>query len=509
MSSTVDLNKKRQEKAWKSGLLTSKDGTPKRTIANVMHVLTTHPAWAGTVAFDEFGQTTVTQNAPPMRPQDAPADYAPGDWSDDDTTRTAAWFASEIGFEPSPGMLDAAIQAVARKTIVHPVRDWLLSLAWDGTPRIDAFVGDYLGGSRSKYSAAVGRRWLISAVARAMIPGAKVDSMLVLEGVQGIGKSSALRLLAGAKWFADSGIAIGDKDSYQALRRKWIFELAELSSIRGREVERVKNFLSSQVDTYRASYGRRTQDYPRQVVFAGSTNDSEYLTDPTGARRFWPVRCAVIDLAAIERDRVQLWAEARAAYDAGEPWHLDTPDLRDLAAQEAAERAEEDPWETFIRRWLNDPIRAHRREEGITTADVLGGAIGMAAERITRGVTMRVGHVLRGMGYHRRQVRAADGSRAWMYFVTNYDPSGDAGDGSGDNSAAQGGSCHHVTTYQRDLYTHTRVDSSLSYRQPRGDDGDTVTTAEKGSVRVTTAQSVSSPAGDDGNRDAQREGGIS
>src|SRR5690606_13944988 len=133
-----------------------------------------------------------------MRETDAPATHEPGDWVDIDTTRSCAWFASEIGFEPTQSHMDQAVEAAARKTIVHPVRDWLSSLQWDGVERLNGFVADYLGGYRGPYSAAVGRRWLISAVARAFRPGAKADSMLILEGTQGIGKSSALRLLAGA-----------------------------------------------------------------------------------------------------------------------------------------------------------------------------------------------------------------------------------------------------------------------------------------------------------------------
>ena len=276
---------------WRSGLLRSDKGEPKRCLANVMHIFSMHPEWSSVLAFDAFGLAVVTRKRPPMRPQDAPHEYKLGDWTDEDSARTAAWFATEVGFEPPIAHIDQAVGAVARKHTVHPVRDYLSSLTWDGTPRIDGFASRYLGAYASPYSAAVGRRWLISAVARVFEPGCKVDSLLALEGKQGIGKSTALRVLTGAAWFADTGIAIGDKDSYQALRRKWIYEFSELASIRGRDIERVKSFLSSQVDTYRASYGRRTQDHPRQVVFAGSTNEAHYLADPSGSRRFWPLRC--------------------------------------------------------------------------------------------------------------------------------------------------------------------------------------------------------------------------
>lgn len=215
----ASLDAKRREAAWKNGLILSKEGEPKRSLANTMHVLAMHPAWDGVLAFDEFGQTVITGKEPPIREQDRPATYKPGDWTDADTVRTVGWFAEAVGFEPTATQVDQAVETIARKTMIHPVRDWLTSLKWDGVKRLDRFVPDYLGGDATPYTAAVGRCWLIAAVARVFAPGCKVDSLLCLEGSQGIGKSSAPRILAGAQWFADTGITIGDKDSYQALRR--------------------------------------------------------------------------------------------------------------------------------------------------------------------------------------------------------------------------------------------------------------------------------------------------
>jgi predicted P-loop ATPase len=450
---------------WRNGLITTEKGAPKRGLANVMHVLTMHPEWADVLAYDAFGLAVVTRKRPPMREQDAPQDYATGDWTDEDSARTAAWFAAKVGFEPGPKSVDEAVAAVARRRVVHPVRDWLASLTWDGNPRLSNLASGYLGAAPTAYGAAVGRRWLIAAVARVFEPGCKVDSLLGLEGEQGIGKSSALRLLAGADWFADTGITIGEKDSYQALRRKWIYEFAELASIRGREVERVKNFLSSQVDTFRASYGRRTQDHPRQVVFAGSTNESQYLADPTGSRRFWPLRCGIIDLRALERDRNQLWAEARVAYQAGEPWHLDTPELRALAAAEQAEREERDDWDDIVDRWLRRPMVDI--SGGVTTGDVLLGALGFAAERITPAATKRVGHVMARLSLQRRQVRVGGNRREWRYFAS--------GDTTGDDAPAENGSSHHVTSVTDDP-TYARDVLQDGARDARQQDNPVVTT---------------------------------
>lgn len=456
----------RRAKAWRTGLLLSPKGDPRRSLANVMHVLALHPNWTGVLAYDEFAQCVITRGAPPMREQDAPQAYVLGDWTDEDSARTAAWFAAEVGFEPDIGQVDHGIAAIARKVVVHPVRDWLRSLTWDGKPRLDAFVADYLGGARSAYSAAVGRRWLIAAVARVFRPGSKVDSMLVLEGVQGIGKSSALRVLAGTEWFADTGIEVGHKDSYQSLRRKWVYEFSELASIRGREIERVKNFLSSQVDTFRASFGRRTQDHPRQVVFAGSTNELHYLNDPTGARRFWPVRCTAIELAAIVRDREQLWAEARAAYEANEPWHLDTADLRAMAAAEAEDRTEQDAWLPLVGKWLEDPTRA-AADRGFTTAEVLTGALGFEPARIDRSATTRVGIVLRSLGLETRGQEREGVTRVRRYYRV-VPPGCDAAE-------AENGSCHNVTT-QSGAYVYEKQNGAAvgpnSVEQVEGCDTD-------------------------------------
>lgn len=459
MTRPIDLSAAREQRSWRSLLVVDKQGNPKRTVGNTLTVLSAHPAWSGVLAYDEFGECVVVTKAPPMLDIHAPESYAPGDWTDEDTTRSRAWFSSEIGYEPTTTMMDEAVEGAARMRRIHPVRDWLQTLTWDGTPRIDSFVAEYLGGARSLYTCAVGRRWLISAVARIFAPGSKVDSMLVLEGIQGIGKSSAIRILAGAPWFADTGIVVGVKDTYQNLRRVWLYELGELASLRRSDIEKTKGFLSSPVDTYRPSYGHRSRPFPRQTVFAGTVNPdgSGYLNDPTGARRFWPVGCSDVDLVAIQRDREQLWAEARVAYEAGEPWHLDTDDLRRMAAQETAQRTEQDAWLPLVERWLKDPTvpdpvhRDHREridfEVGFTTADVALGALGFHAARIGRGDATRIGKVLHDLGYYARDSRVPSHgvTRPRRYFKVVTDGC--------DAEAASNGSSHNDTT-RSDDYIH-------------------------------------------------------
>jgi putative DNA primase/helicase len=411
--------------AWRIGIVESEKGVPKRGLANTLHVLSRHPAWQGVLAYDEFAEAVVKLKAPPTRSQDAGAARDAGEWTEQDSARTAAWFASEIGFEPTTMMVEQAVSAMAERTRIHPVRDYLRGLTWDGIERLDHVLSTYFGARDSAYARAVSCRWMISAVARVMEPGCQADCMLVLESPeQGIGKSTGLEALFSKSWFADTGIAVGEKDSYQALRRKWGYEFGELSSLKGREVERVKAFVSARVDTYRPSYGRRTRDFPRQTVFCGTTNDTEYLADRTGNRRFWPIRCgARVDVDGLRRDRDQLWAEAFARYQRSEPWHVDTPELRRLCEAEQRERETADPWIELVEEWLANPtvpVGKTERERldlagGLTTADVLLGALDFRRAEIRQDVTIRVGHVLRKLGWKPRQQRE-NGERVRRYF---------------------------------------------------------------------------------------------
>jgi putative DNA primase/helicase len=167
-----------------------------------------------------------------------------------------------------------------------------------------------MGVPSSPLADAFGRKFLISAVARVMRPGCKVDHVLIFEGLRGTMKSKTLRALVGDDWFTDQISDLGTKDWCQDLRGVWVIELSELSAIRPGEVEKVKAYISRQVDHYRPSYGRRTIDVPRQRVFIGTTNAREYLSDITGNRRYWPVTCVKLDLDATHRDREQIWAVA-------------------------------------------------------------------------------------------------------------------------------------------------------------------------------------------------------
>ena len=297
---------------------------------------------------------------------------------------------------------------IARTNAFHPVRDYLDKLAWDQDPRVSNFGDTYLGTGTSDYLRGLFRWWLVSAIARVYQPGCKADLVLILEGDQGIGKSTALRILGG-QWFSDTPLDLNSKDRFSQVRGKWIIELAELDSLFRTDAARAKTFFSSPKDDYRPAYHRREREQVRQCVFAGSVNLREYLREPTGNRRFGPARCTRIDTDALARDRDQIWAEARWLYQNGAVWHPTGKEV-ELAAEEQAVRADDDEWKA--------PIREYLRKSGsaeTTMSDLLGSALGLEKRDWTRAFQIRVGHIMAEFGCERVRRRHSDGTAGWIY----------------------------------------------------------------------------------------------
>jgi putative DNA primase/helicase len=274
------------------------------------------------------------------------------------------------------------------------------------------------------YVQAVGRKALLQAVVRIMEPGCKADQVLILEGPQGAGKSSAVAGLSpDPAWFCDEIADLGSKDAAQDLAGKWIVEMPELSAMKRSEVERNKAFMSRRVDHYRPSYGRRSQDFPRQCVFFGTTNADAYLSDETGNRRFWGVKVGKIALERLRRERDQLWAEAVAAYRAGEKWWLDA-DTEGVAAAAQAERRVVDVWENALLEW------AGRQALPFTLSDALANAVRVPIEKQDRAAQMRAGAVFKARGWER--FRRRDGTELRWFYRRQERPSG----GNGGNGKA-------------------------------------------------------------------------
>jgi putative DNA primase/helicase len=243
-----------------------------------------------------------------------------------------------------------AVQTVAREFPFHPIRDYLNGLVWDGIPRINDWLTLNLGVYPADYVRAIGAKWLIGGVARVLRPGCKNDTCLVLEGPQGLLKSTALRTL-GDPWLTDEIADLGTKDAALQVRGVWIIELAELDAMGRSEASRTKAFMSRSTDRYRPPYGRHPIEVPRESIFAGTVNHDTYLKDETGGRRFWPVRCEKINIDELRRDRDQQWAEAVVRFKQGEPWWIETTELGAKAADEQQQRYDEDAWQPLIRDW--------------------------------------------------------------------------------------------------------------------------------------------------------------
>lgn len=292
------------------------------------------------------------------------------------------------------GDIAQALSMLARRRTTHPVRDYLQRLTWDGKERLELELPQLLGHQAAGLEARLLFRWFLSAVARAMRPGCKVDTVLVLIGDQGTRKSSFFDALGG-EWFTDAPVAVGDTDGMMVMREKWIVEWAELDAMRrARDQESIKAFLSARVDFFRAPYARAPSEAPRHSVIVGTSNNPQFLHDSTGNRRFWPVEVLQrIDIDWVRAHREQLWAEAVASYRKGEQWWLtDEEDelLRDVHKQHEVH----DAWHDVIGDWCE----SHFQTE-VTAAQVLHEALKKDVDSWSDGDAKRVAKVLQALGW--------------------------------------------------------------------------------------------------------------
>ncbi len=386
-------------KDWGRDLLTNEFGAPRAVLANAITALRLAPEWDGVLGFNEFSLATVALKAPPW-----PLGRVGYDWTDHEDRLTADWLQHQRIFV-SVEIAGLAVQTMAKDRSFHPVRQRLDSLKWDGTKRIDGWLSLYLGVAPGPYVNAIGARWLISAVARVYEPGVKADCALILEGEQGLMKSTALKALA-EPWFTDEIADLGSKDAAMQTRGVWLIEIAELDSMSRAEVSRIKSFISRATDRFRPPYGKRLIESPRQCVFAGSVNHSTYLRDETGGRRFWPVACTRILIAELRRDRDQLWAEAVARYRQGEKWWLDTPELINAAEEEQADRYEGDAWDEPIAKYIDD-------RESVSVEEILR-FLDKPVGTWTQSDKTRVARSLKASGWERYKA-GSKCARQWRY----------------------------------------------------------------------------------------------
>ncbi len=400
------------------------DGAPRPNGTRLAGV----PEAAGVLAFNDF-----TNDVIKLKP--APWGSPEGVWLESDELEMGDWLAREHWLPPmSRQTLEEAVSMVARRHRYHPARERILAQhgLWDGEKRLERWLAECcrkegMGLSddpHQKYLARVGT-WLIMAICqRVLQPGCKFDYMVILEGGQGLGKSTLCRLL-GMEWFADTGLVLGDKDSYQNLQGVLVYEWGELDSLTKAEVTKVKQFVSSQKDRFRASFDRRPKDYPRQVVFIGTTNESHYLSDPTGNRRFWPVKVTrFIDLDWVRANLEQMFAEALHYLEAGERFHPNQAEQRQLFDPQQLERTIENALESAIRKFLYDEQQkvAHHGINGslvneITLSELLN-YLGISVDKQTTALTKQASTALGRMGWERGRAKGqrADKWRPWVYL---------------------------------------------------------------------------------------------
>lgn len=382
----------KREETWMQTFTFNDGGKLIKDPGNAALILAHESGWAGCIAFDEFRNTPVWIRQPPPLEGIAMPSLGPCAESDWVFVQQSLRHMRHVSF--SKESIFDAVYCASQEQKFHPVRDYLSLVTWDGVPRVERWLSTYLGADDTPYMRLVSKWWLISAVARIFEPGCKVDTMMILEGPQGVGKSTALKIL-GQNWFCDTPIDLGNKDAYMVLKGKWLLEWAEMEAFFRADASKAKSFVTSPIDTYRPPYRREVVDVPRQCVFAGSLNLQEYLTDETGARRQLPVECGRIDTEALARDVDMLWAEVVVKYKARDKWHPITQREKDLCLEVQSARYVIDEWETIL--------RAATLPEQVSSATVLQDVLHFLPKEWNRGHEQRVSKCMKRIGYHQKR----------------------------------------------------------------------------------------------------------
>lgn len=356
---SVELRKEDTE--WLRTLEYDKKGVPLSTIDNIVKILENDVHLNNNIAYDAFEQRAVFKRKLPWRKVTHKDRYI----TDRDDDNIEHYIESVYGLSTSK--LDKAMSVLYERHKFHPVRDYLQSLYWDGTPRVDSLFIDYIGAEDNPYTRAVTRKTLVAAVARVMQPGCKFDYMLVFVGKQGIGKSSLIGKL-GKEWYSDSFATVQGKEAYEQIQGVWLVEMAELSGLRKADIETTKHFVSKREDRFRVAYGKRVENFPRQCIFFGSTNKTDFLRDPTGNRRFWPISIEQpkqnVFSGLTEEVVDQVWAEAVQLYKDGEELYL-SKDMEELAFKVQERHSERDDRAGIIERYLDKLLPVSWEEKNI------------------------------------------------------------------------------------------------------------------------------------------------
>jgi predicted P-loop ATPase len=346
------------DNSWLGELQVDRRGVPFPSIDNVLLILQHDPVLKGLFALNKFDIREIATRDMPWRKIAPGIDFL----KDSDDSALRHYLEKRYSIRNRQSVQDALAINV-EQNFFHPVKNYLSSLSWDGISRIDTLLIDYLGASDSEYTRQVIRKVMVAAVKRIYHPGAKFDYVLTLVGPQGAGKSTFVQKI-GMSWYSDSFGTIQGKEAYESIQGVWIMEMGELAGLRKAEMETIKHFISKCEDRYRVAYGKRTETFPRQCIFIGTTNNRDFLNDPTGNRRFWPVDVTVnkplkniwLDLNQAEID--QLWAEAVSLYKAGESVFLDQ-DIELQATVIQSDHTELDERTSLVQDYLDKKIPAN------------------------------------------------------------------------------------------------------------------------------------------------------
>lgn len=381
---------------WRQGLERTKEGRLRSTQNNCKLILTNVCGQKNIVGRDEFAANDYYLADTPWRSKKNDSVV------DADIHRIGFFCSERFGVEFSDNIIDKTLREIADFNRFHPVRTWLRTLKWDGISRIDTWLKDFAGAvGPEPYLSDVSRKVLVAMVARVMNPGCKFDQIVILEGIQGTGKSTLLRRLASDAWFSDAPLNVGDKDAVLTMQSKWIIEIGELSTFHRAEIEALKVFAAQRTDRIRAPYGKRVEEFPRQSILIGTTNNDEYLRDLTGNRRYWSVKTqGKIDFDGIEKMREQFFAEAVAFYDLGEPLWLDNPEAETQAVAEQAKRLQSDEWISTVADIINGetfPRDSFEMKEIARKMDMVG------AHKLSPSDVHRITRCLKLLGFERYQ----------------------------------------------------------------------------------------------------------
>lgn len=368
--------------SWIGRMTKDGNGRFEKTINNVVLVLENDPLLKGKIATDEFASCGMVLGRLPWSQSEEKRR-----WEDVDYAGFYRYIETFYGITGRE-KLDNALLIVSSQNMINDVKRYLQSLKWDGVKRLDTLLSVYLGAEDTPYTRAVMRKSLCAAVARAVIGGVKYDYMPIFTGPQGIGKSTFLSIL-GKAWFSDSLTTFEGKEAAELIQGTWINEIGELTAMTKQEVSAVKQFLSKCEDIYRAAYGRQTKRYPRRCVFFGTSNDSEFLKDATGNRRFWPVDVGVHPAQKsiwkelpLEVD--QIWAEAYLYWVLGEPLYL-SKDVEEMAQEQQENHREASGKEGIILDFLDRKIPANWDQMSIQSRRMFwGGNLHTEGELVER-----------------------------------------------------------------------------------------------------------------------------